>query len=168
MSFRQLLQQPWVLRIHGALSVCYNYCPPRAWLLLYYPLAHLEVVAYKLLGPQTERRFRGQAIVFLILPLFYFISKTYGLWEVGASMMERCMGEHANHTLSSESTKSRDSDFAVPDQLLDTPVEGGLSKSQVVARQKIYGPNVAWSGKNWSKRIWDFSTDSAHVLSEVR
>lgn len=168
MRNHQLMQQLWVSRIYKVVCECYDYCPPRAWLLLYYPLAHIEDIAYRLLGSHAGRQYCGQAIVLVVLPLFYFILKKYGLWKLGASITGEYMRGETENKGSFDETDARCCAPAVPDEFLDTPVEQGLTEDQVTARRKIYGLNVAWEGRNCRTCIWDFSRDPAHVLSEVR
>lgn len=157
-----------VPRIHRALQTCYKYFPPQAWLLTYYPLMHLEDISHKLLEPSTKRSSSNQAILLVVLPLFYLLLQRYGLLQIGHLLKWRDTSNYDDQIRVAEGQEAKIEDAVVPEHLLDTRIEYGLSKDEVVARLKDYGANEFWTAKAWRDGLWEFGRDPARVLLEVR
>ena len=160
-----LLPSP-VVRAYPILQACWDFYGPQTWLLLYYPLFYLAKVAKKLSASPSEGQglYRNFAevgseattvFVFILSPLFYVLLLKYCFFE---SEFWKGMSEEEN---------PHDSLDEVPDRMLHTSIDSGLSNDEVIARRKTYGLNEIGHRRNWVFVLLHLSVGPANLLLEV-
>ena len=178
LRFRSLLPSPAV-RAYTILRACYDFYGPQTWLLLYYPLLYLAQVAKRLsvLSVQREDKTRPDgkpgfeatttSSVAILGLLVYVLLLRYCLLD--SDFWKRIQSTYLHLGKPSEAEEDNPLSFAheVLDRLLHTSVKDGLSKDEVITRQKAYGPNEIWHGRNWVFVLLRLSIGPANLPLEA-
>ena len=154
-----------IVHAFSIVRACWDSYGPQTWLLLYYPLLYLVKVAKRLSVPGSGREdgvlsklgFDTATTLYVAIlspPLYVLLLRycffTSDLWN----------GKNSKES-------SQDYSLDVPERLLQTNVENGLSINEVVARRKIYGLNQIGHSRSWSFILCHLSFGPANLLLEA-
>ena len=135
---------------------------PERWLVIYYPLYYLSKIA-KRDTEETSERGQGSSLRSVSTSVTFQKGITLALnWIVFALVIVASVYYVLSlswHLLESTLSKRSDEDAVydatnkAPNSLLQTDVDMGLTKDEVLKRQKIYGPNEITTSRKWFN-VW--------------
>ena len=177
-----------VRQVQGAFQACLDLYSPETWLILYYPLFYLAKIVKRYsqwtakqgqgifsdwlplkgepdASPYTlSALFKKEVLPFFILgPLCYVFLLHYHFldsrsWRTTSPIEELSKPEKES---------SYDAISRVPERLLQTNVDIGLTEDEALERQKVYGPNEILTTRNWFYVFARLALRTTNLVLEV-